>query len=97
MVREAVVRVIHAVSIFIKRYSKIRHLLEQRFKFFLTELRRRQEELRQFEENIIRRQEMAMRFGRESAERRGDYRNVQRWLAQYFLCLIAISNVYKGL
>ena len=40
---------------------------------------------------------MAMRFGRESAERRGDYRNVQRWLAQYFLCLLAISNVYKGL
>ena len=39
---------------------------------------------------------MAMRFGRESAERRGDYRNVQRWLAQYFLA-IAIANVYKGL
>lgn len=62
----------------------------------MTELRRRQEELRQFEENIIRRQEMAMRFGRESAERRGDYRNVQRWLAHHFISLIVIA-VYKEL
>ena len=71
--------------------------MKKHLKFFMTELRRRQEELRQFEENIIRRQEMAMRFGRESAERRGDYRNVQRWLAQHFISLIVIANVYKEL